>query len=277
MPSEYPETLSVARSPRATSCEQLVDPAGGHGGAGRGERAQVLAARQERVERRRLDQRADVEQALAVAAPERPPEELDLPAVRADEAGQDAHRRGLAGAVRAEEAVHDARRHAQVEPVEGHLGPVALGQTLASRRATPGSARHCRLPGLRRTRRPGAGTHQTIAHRHDHLADGAYGQEHGSPRLARLAYFRRAPGDRPPNADRPKNRRAVVTAGTCRPLRVVRHPAPDRPSDPTSSARATQTSAFHAAPSLAADGHHSHRRHAPCMAFRQRGGKTIAR
>ena len=107
---------SVARSPSATMFS-TVDPALGHGRARCGESAEA-PARQEGVERRRLDEAPTSNSRLRSPRPNGCPEELHPSAVRADEAREDAHRRGLARAVGAEEAVHHPGRHAEVEPVE---------------------------------------------------------------------------------------------------------------------------------------------------------------
>ena len=106
------------------------------------------AAGQVRVERRRLDQRADLEQALPIAAPERPAEQLDRARVRVEQAGEQAHRRRLAGAVRAEEAVDDAAR---ARTGRGRRGRAASRSSCAGR-ASPGRGRRGRsspsiLPG----------------------------------------------------------------------------------------------------------------------------------
>ena len=64
----------------ADELEQLLDPTARGGRAGGGEGAQVLAARQVRVEGRRFDQRTDLEQAVPVAPPNGPPSTSIVPA-----------------------------------------------------------------------------------------------------------------------------------------------------------------------------------------------------
>ena len=119
MPSEYVWTLSRARSRSPTSSSSSSIRPFGVGRPGRSERSQVLAPGKVRIERWRLDERPDVEQAVPVGPPERLAKHLDRARVGMDQAGQQPHRGRLAGAIRAEEAVHDAGRHGQVKAVQG--------------------------------------------------------------------------------------------------------------------------------------------------------------
>src|SRR6185437_9660837 len=102
-----------------------------------GERTQVRAAGEVRVERGRFHERADLEQPPPVVAREWPAEQLDRARVRMEQAGEQAHRRRLAGAVGAEEAVDNPARDGQVEAVEGEPRAVALAQ--AARRQGEGA------------------------------------------------------------------------------------------------------------------------------------------
>ncbi len=63
-----------------------------------------------------------------------------------DQAGQQPHRRGLAGAIRAEEAVHDPSRHGKVEPGESHPRSVTLLETARGERQSPAICSTSSLP-----------------------------------------------------------------------------------------------------------------------------------
>src|SRR5690606_15682027 len=60
--------------------------------------------------------------------------DLGASAVRAQQGGQDAHGRGLAGTVRAEQPVHRSAWHGEIEPVERGGPAVPLEQTLGTDR-----------------------------------------------------------------------------------------------------------------------------------------------
>ena len=111
---------------QAHELEQLLDAAIGRVRSSCGEGAQVLAPRQVGIERWRLDQGTDLEQAAAVPSPERLAEHLDGARVGMDQAGQQPHRRRLAGPVRAEEPVDDPGRDRQVQSGQGDARAVAL-------------------------------------------------------------------------------------------------------------------------------------------------------
>ena len=151
-PLLHPERIRLDLVPRPIAepdeLEQLLDPALRGRRSGGGERPQVLAAGQVRVEGRRLDERPDLEQPVPVAPAERPAEDLDRTRVGMDQAGEQPHRRRLAGAVRAEEAVHDAGRHGQVQPGEGGPRPVPLVSPRVAR-ASPSVGRSSSLQGRR--------------------------------------------------------------------------------------------------------------------------------
>ena len=163
-PLLHPERVRLDLVPRPIAqpdeLEQLLDPAVRGRRSGGGERPQVLPAGQVRVEGRRLDERSDLEQPVPVAPAERPAEDLDRARVGMDQAGQQPHRRRLAGAVRAEEAVHDAGRHGQVQARQGDPGSVALREP--ARREGQPVRRHAAHPSrpvaavdCRRLSRPG--------------------------------------------------------------------------------------------------------------------------
>ena len=114
--------------------EELLDPLGPHWRSDRGELSQVGASGKVGVEGRRLDERADTVEAMAVAAGERLAQDLDGTAVGMDQPGEQAHRRRLPGPVRTQKAVHDAGRDGQVEPVEGQTRAVALAQPACRQR-----------------------------------------------------------------------------------------------------------------------------------------------
>src|SRR5206468_11782581 len=100
------------------------------------------------IERRRLDERADLEQPPAVPASERPAQQLHPARVGVDEPGEDAHRRRLAGTVRAEEAVDDTRWNREIEAVERHHLAVALDEPAGGERESIlGSDRHAPVSG----------------------------------------------------------------------------------------------------------------------------------
>jgi hypothetical protein len=69
---------------------------------------------------------------MPVGPRERPTEHLDRPTVGSEEAGQQAHRRGLAGTVRPEEAVDDPGRDRKVESIERASRAVALAEGTGS-------------------------------------------------------------------------------------------------------------------------------------------------
>src|SRR4029077_5150849 len=98
--------------------------------------AEVLAPGQEGVEGGRLDERTDVEESMAIAPAEGLAQDLDLARVGVDEAGQQPHRRRLAGPVRPEEAVDDPVRDGQVESGECGSSAVALAKIARRERET---------------------------------------------------------------------------------------------------------------------------------------------
>ena len=164
-PLLHAERIGGHRVPRAVAqadqVEQLLDPLVGGPRAGCGQRTQVFAAAQVRIEGRRFDESTDLEQPPPIASPERPAQHLDRSRVGSDEAGQQPHRGGLAGAIGSEEPVDHAGRHRQVEPVEGEALAVALaqaprgeGEAVGVRRgnrhaATVHGRQYRRPPGLR--------------------------------------------------------------------------------------------------------------------------------
>src|SRR6478609_1390157 len=90
---------------------------------------EVRAAREVRVERRALDQRADPGQHARGLLRHRGAEQPGAPRGRVREAQQHADGGRLAGPVRPEEPVHGAAGHGQVETVDGDLAaPEPLGQ-----------------------------------------------------------------------------------------------------------------------------------------------------
>ena len=128
---------------QADYLQQLVNATPERGRAGRRQPAQVLAAGQERIERGRLDERPHLEQAPPIALAEGASEQLDRPRIRVDQAGQQTHRRGLAGTVRAQEAVDDAVRHGQVQTREGHPRSISLVECPGSDRQPARAGRRC--------------------------------------------------------------------------------------------------------------------------------------
>ena len=110
--------------------QDLVDagPAGpsGTARAGRVGQPQVLPAGQVAVERRTLDQRADLRQRLLVGLAT---EELDPAGGGQHQTQQHPHGRGLARAVRTQEAVAVALGDLQVQVVDGGDPAVPLGES----------------------------------------------------------------------------------------------------------------------------------------------------
>ena len=128
--------------------EELLDPLPRRRSPRRGDRTEVLATGQERIEGRRLDEGADLEQPPTVSASERPAEQLDAARVGMDEPREDAHRRRLAGTVRAQEAVHDASRDREIQTVERDHLAVALDEPAGGeRQAILGGGRHAPASG----------------------------------------------------------------------------------------------------------------------------------
>src|SRR4051794_6388768 len=89
------------------------------------ERAQVISRGAARVDRARLEQRADLAQRRCVVGV-RLPVDGDRAGRGSVETEDQAHRRRLAGAVRAEEAGDDPRLHVEREAVDGALLVVVL-------------------------------------------------------------------------------------------------------------------------------------------------------
>ena len=77
---------------------------------------QVFTASQMLVERRRFDQRTDAAQQCFPFRGERPPEQEDLPPVRALEAQYHANCGGFSRSVRPKESVYTLRRNGQAQP-----------------------------------------------------------------------------------------------------------------------------------------------------------------
>jgi hypothetical protein len=100
--------LVAAALLQANELEDLLNPVFGSGSPTRRQGPEIGSAGEVWVERGRLDQRPNLEQATTIAPTERPAKQLDRAAVRVDQAGEEAHRRGLPGAVRAKETVNDA-------------------------------------------------------------------------------------------------------------------------------------------------------------------------
>ena len=132
---------------QADELEELLDPRLRRPGPGRRQGAKVLSRRQVGVERRRLDERTDIEQAASIAASERPPENLDRARIGMDEPGEQPHRGRLARAIRAQEPVDHPGRDGQVEPGEGRPRAVALLQAARRERESVGSGHGCPLGG----------------------------------------------------------------------------------------------------------------------------------
>ena len=124
---------------QAHQFEKLFDAGLSHGPTGRAHDPQVFARREVRVERRRFDQGAHVVEDVAPRTVEALAEERDRARVGADEPGQQAHRRRLAGAVGSQETVDHAARDFQVETGQGRLPAVRLLKTAGRK----GQCRRC--------------------------------------------------------------------------------------------------------------------------------------
>ena len=162
------------------------------------------------------------------------PSSSTRPAVRVDEAREDPHRRGLAGAVGAQEPVHDARRAPAGRARRGPPAARTLREALR-REGHPRTVRHVvsrcdrEAPADPPARAPRSGA--TIAP----TAHGAV--RHGGPRSDAVWHTRPDPQVDHPTADRPNNRRAVTTAGILSHLSGGSPPGTrDRPSDRPGSA-----------------------------------------
>ncbi len=123
LPTRWPATASRPTRPSTSSTRARRDAVAD------GEPAQVVAGGAARVQRPRVQQRADLAQrggGVGVAAP------VDRHAAGAGpvEAEDHPHGRGLAGAVRAEEAGDPAGLDGEREAVDGGLLAVGLGEAL---------------------------------------------------------------------------------------------------------------------------------------------------
>jgi hypothetical protein len=129
MPVEYLSTRSFARA-EPDAGEGRLDPAVRLALAGRGDELEILAAGQERVEARLLDDRTDPRQSLRALLGHRPSQQSHRARGRLREAQEHADERRLDGAVRAEIPERRPAADSQVDRVDGDPLAEALAQCI---------------------------------------------------------------------------------------------------------------------------------------------------